>query len=67
MEWYWLQSISGAIGVKANQVYDFNFVSNKDEVYFTYHMVKNSVITSSCEPNFVLVPSYGRYIWIEAD
>ena len=23
---------SGATGVKANQVYDFNFVSNKDEV-----------------------------------
>ena len=42
MEWYWLQWISGAIGVQANQVYDFNFVSNKDEVYFIYHTIKNS-------------------------
>ena len=65
MEWYWLQWISGAIGVQANQVYDFNFVSNKDEVYFIYHTIKNSVITRAVVNQTLY--SYERYIWIEVD
>ena len=36
---------SGALGLKANQIYHFNFVSNNDEVYIIYHMIKNSAIT----------------------
>ena len=35
----------GVLGVKANQIYDFNFVPNNDEVYIMYHMIKNSAIT----------------------
>ncbi|KAL4619441.1 hypothetical protein ACB092_06G079600 [Castanea dentata] len=56
---------SGAIGVKANQVYDFDFVSNKDEVYFIYHTIKNSVITRAVVNQTSYL--YERYIWIEAD
>jgi hypothetical protein len=36
---------SGAPELKANPVFDFNFVSNKDEVYYINHMINKSVIS----------------------
>ncbi|XP_075668772.1 G-type lectin S-receptor-like serine/threonine-protein kinase At4g27290 [Castanea sativa] len=56
---------SGAPGLKTNQVYNFNFVSNKDEVYFIYHMIKNSVITRAVLNQTLYL--YERNIWLEAD
>ena len=54
---------TGGLKLKANPVYNFTFVSNKDEVYFMYHPIKKSVITRA-----VLNQTfYERYIWIEAD
>jgi hypothetical protein len=36
---------SGTPELKANPVFDFNFVSIKDEVYYIYHMINKSVIS----------------------
>jgi hypothetical protein len=54
---------SGSLDLKPNPVYDFNFVSNEFEVYYTYTLKNESVIsrvvlnqTSSTRE---------RYIWIE--
>ena len=35
---------SGVPELRATPVYDFSFVSNKDEVYFMFHMIKTSLI-----------------------
>ena len=56
---------SGALWLKANPWVYFTFVSNKDEVYFTYHTTKKSVITRAVLNQTVYV--YERNIWIEAD
>ncbi|KAM3696648.1 hypothetical protein ACJW31_06G054700 [Castanea mollissima] len=56
---------SGALWLTANPVYNFTFVSNKDELYFMYHTIKKSVITRAVLNQTFYV--YERYIWIEAD
>nr|POE57294.1 g-type lectin s-receptor-like serine/threonine-protein kinase [Quercus suber] len=55
---------SGALWLKANPVYNFTFVSNKDEVYFRYYTIKKSLITRAVLNQTFNV--YERYIWIEA-
>jgi hypothetical protein len=56
---------SGAPELRANPVFQFNFVSNENEVYYTYQLINKSVITRMVmnETNY----SRQRYIWIEAD
>ena len=50
---------SGMPELQATPLYNFTFVSNKDEVYFTFDMIQNSVITRA-----VLNQSqYERYMW----
>lgn len=56
---------SGALGLKANQIYDFNFVSNNDEVYIMYHTIKNSAITRAVLNQTSYL--YESDIWVEAD
>uniref|UniRef100_A0A7N2MAT2 Bulb-type lectin domain-containing protein n=2 Tax=Quercus lobata TaxID=97700 RepID=A0A7N2MAT2_QUELO len=36
---------SGAPKLRATLVYDFSFVSNKDELYFMFHMINTSLIS----------------------
>ena len=55
---------SGALGLKANQIYDYNFVSNNDEVYIMYHMITNSAITRAVLNQTSYL--YERDIWYEA-
>ncbi|KAM4103134.1 hypothetical protein ACJW30_06G056500 [Castanea mollissima] len=56
---------SGALWLKANPVYNFTAVSNKDELYFMYHTINQSLITRAVLNQTFYV--YERYIWIEAD
>jgi hypothetical protein len=54
---------SGVPELKANQVFNYSFVSNKDEVYYIFHMINESVIS-------YLVLNQTRYLlerWVEAD
>jgi hypothetical protein len=55
---------SGLPELKANSVFKYDFVSNKDEVYYILHMVNTSVIS-------ILVLNqtsnlFERFIWVEA-
>ena len=36
---------SGIPELKANQIFNYSFVSNKDEVYYIFHMINKSVIS----------------------
>ena len=56
---------SGVPALKANPVFNYIFVSNKDEVYNTLHMINKSVI-------WILVLNQTnnlleRFIWVEAE
>ena len=58
MEWPFFQWYTG---VKGTTVYNFNFISNKGEVYFSFDMIRKSVISRA-----VLSQSqYERYMWVE--
>ncbi|XP_027355249.1 G-type lectin S-receptor-like serine/threonine-protein kinase At4g27290 [Abrus precatorius] len=56
---------SGIPDQKPNPIYDFNYISNKDEIYYNYSLVNEAVIsrlvmnqtTSTCT----------RYVWMEDD
>ncbi|KEH19661.1 S-locus lectin kinase family protein [Medicago truncatula] len=54
---------SGVPDQKPNNVYAYNFVSNKDEIYYTYSMLNDSVI-SRMELNQT-DSIYYRYVWSE--
>uniref|UniRef100_A0A7N2MA25 S-locus glycoprotein domain-containing protein n=1 Tax=Quercus lobata TaxID=97700 RepID=A0A7N2MA25_QUELO len=55
------QFFSGIPELKGTTVYNFNFVSNKGEVYFSFDMIRKSVISRA-----VLSQSqYERYMWVE--
>ncbi|KAK4599047.1 hypothetical protein RGQ29_009218 [Quercus rubra] len=56
---------SGLPDVKENPVYTYDFVINRDEVYYIFHLIKKSVITRGVLNENA--SSYERYIWIEAD
>ena len=52
---------SGMPELQATPLYNFTFVSNKDEVYFKFDMIQESVITRA-----VLNQSqYERYMWVK--
>ena len=54
---------SGMAELQDTQLYNFKFVSNKDEVYFMFEMIEKPAITRA-----VLNQSqsqYQRYIWVE--
>uniref|UniRef100_A0A2N9ELE2 Apple domain-containing protein n=1 Tax=Fagus sylvatica TaxID=28930 RepID=A0A2N9ELE2_FAGSY len=54
---------SGVPELKPNQVFKYNLVSNKDEVYYIFHMINKSVIS-------ILVLNQTKYVlerWVEAD
>jgi hypothetical protein len=55
---------SGTPELKANPVFDFNFVSNKDEVYYIYHMINKPVISRLVLNQTLSL--YHRLIWSEA-
>nr|XP_023903220.1 S-locus-specific glycoprotein S13-like [Quercus suber] len=50
---------SGMPELQAISLYNFSFVSNKDEVYFMFDMIQNSVITRAV----LNQTQYERYIW----
>ena len=56
---------SGLPDVKENPVYTYDFVINRDEVYYIFHLIEKSVITRGVL-NENASP-YERYIWVEAD
>ncbi|KAF7822814.1 G-type lectin S-receptor-like serine/threonine-protein kinase [Senna tora] len=56
---------SGEPEIKPNPLFYFSFVSNKDEVYYSYNLRNHSVITG-----VVMNQTEGtryRYVWVEAD
>ncbi|KAL2472872.1 G-type lectin S-receptor-like serine/threonine-protein kinase [Forsythia ovata] len=56
---------SGAPELRLNPVFEFEFVSNQDEVYYIYQLMNKSVIT-----RLILnetTSSRQRYVWVEAD
>ena len=55
---------TGIPDLKVNQVYNFNFISNKDEVYFIFHNIKKSVISRVVLNSTLNL--YERYVWVEA-
>ena len=55
----------GVPDLKDNPVYTYDFVINSDEVYFIFHLIKNSVISRGVLNENA--SSYVRYIWVEAD
>ncbi|KAG8365013.1 hypothetical protein BUALT_Bualt18G0058800 [Buddleja alternifolia] len=57
--------ITGAPEQKINPVFSFKFISNQDEVYYMYQLLKKSVIT-----RIVLnetSSSRDRYVWVESE
>ncbi|XP_055809389.1 G-type lectin S-receptor-like serine/threonine-protein kinase At4g27290 isoform X2 [Solanum dulcamara] len=59
------EQFSGAPELRVNPVFDYSFISNKDEVYYTYQLKKKSVIS-----RLVLndtSSSQQRYVWVQAD
>lgn len=56
---------SSAPELKKNPVFDFDFISNQEEVYYTYRLLNKSVIT-----RFVLnetTSTRQRYTWVESE
>lgn len=58
-------SFSGAPELKKNPVFKFNFISNKDEVYYVYQLLNKSVITRFTLNETTMTRQ--RYVWVEAD
>ncbi|RDX65312.1 G-type lectin S-receptor-like serine/threonine-protein kinase, partial [Mucuna pruriens] len=55
---------SGVPELQNNNIYDLNFVSNKDEIYYTFSLVNNFVISR------IVINQTGtgiRYVWVEND
>lgn len=56
---------SGAPELKKNPVFDFNFISNQDEVYYIYQLLNKSLIT-----RFIVnetTSTRERYVWVESE
>ncbi|KAF7822815.1 G-type lectin S-receptor-like serine/threonine-protein kinase [Senna tora] len=56
---------SGSPEVKSNPVFDYSFVNNKDEFYYTFSLKNNSVFTRLVM-NQTNSARY-RYVWVEND
>jgi hypothetical protein len=54
---------SGSAELKGTQVFNFSFVSNKDEMYFIYHPINKSLISRGVLNQTVNL--YQTYIWKE--
>ncbi|KAL3016918.1 hypothetical protein AAZX31_06G243300 [Glycine max] len=55
---------SGFPDLQNNTIFGINFVSNKDEIYYTFSLVKSSVVTIN------VINQTGRtyrYVWVEGD
>ncbi|KAI9079175.1 hypothetical protein K1719_038901 [Acacia pycnantha] len=55
---------SGVPDLKSNPIYDFNFISTSDEVYYTYSLNNTSLIS-----RLMMNPTKSqdiRYVWVEA-
>ena len=52
---------SGVPELRATRVHDFSFVSNKDEVYFMFYMMKKSLISRAV----LNQTQYERYMWVD--
>uniref|UniRef100_A0A7N2M8C9 Uncharacterized protein n=1 Tax=Quercus lobata TaxID=97700 RepID=A0A7N2M8C9_QUELO len=55
----------GVPDLKDNPVYTYDFVINSNEVYFIFHLIKNSVISRGVLNENA--SSYERDIWVELD
>ncbi|XP_060200277.1 G-type lectin S-receptor-like serine/threonine-protein kinase At4g27290 isoform X4 [Lycium barbarum] len=58
------EQFSGAPDFKVNSVYDYSFISNEDEVYYTYQL-KNKSVFSRLILNDA-TSSQQRYVWAES-
>ncbi|KAK4255679.1 hypothetical protein QN277_008651 [Acacia crassicarpa] len=56
---------SGAPELKPNSLFDYNFVSDQNEVYYTYTLRTNSLVSILVmnQTNYVR----SRYVWVETD
>ncbi|KAL5564610.1 hypothetical protein UlMin_027774 [Ulmus minor] len=59
------QQFSGSQALKSNPVYDFTYVSNEDELYYTYNL-KNKDLVSRVVMNQTAYLQQ-RYVWSEGD
>ncbi|KAG8365012.1 hypothetical protein BUALT_Bualt18G0058700 [Buddleja alternifolia] len=56
---------TGAPELKTNPMFDFKFISNQDEIYYTYELLDKSVIT-----RYILnetTSTSQRYVWVESE
>ncbi|XP_060200284.1 G-type lectin S-receptor-like serine/threonine-protein kinase At4g27290 [Lycium barbarum] len=58
------EQFSGAPDLKVNSVYDYNFISNEDEVYYTYQLKNKSVFSRLILNDST--SSRQRYVWAES-
>ncbi|XP_042065280.1 uncharacterized protein LOC121808766 [Salvia splendens] len=56
---------SGALAMKKNPVYEFKFVSNKEEVYYAFQLLNTSVITRLVVNETAMARQ--RYVWVETE
>lgn len=56
---------SGAPELKKNPVFEFNFITNKEEVYYVYQLLNKSVITRLVLNETTMTRQ--RYVWVETD
>ncbi|KAK7312925.1 hypothetical protein VNO77_37180 [Canavalia gladiata] len=59
------QYFSGIPGLQPNPIFDFKYVENKDEVFYTYTLKNKSVISINVL-NQTSTKLY-RYVWVEGD
>ncbi|KAG6423798.1 hypothetical protein SASPL_114201 [Salvia splendens] len=56
---------AGALSMKKNPVYEFKFVSNKEEVYYSFQLLNKSVITRLVVNETAMARQ--RYVWVETE
>ncbi|KAG2682079.1 hypothetical protein I3760_11G173900 [Carya illinoinensis] len=57
---------SGAPSFKPNQLYEYKFVSNEDEVYYTYNL-KNKAMKTMAVLNQSNYAPFQRCVWLESE
>ncbi|RDX60514.1 G-type lectin S-receptor-like serine/threonine-protein kinase, partial [Mucuna pruriens] len=55
---------SGMADLQNNTIYDLSFVSNKDEIYYTFSLVNSSIISRTVTNQ---TGTIYRYVWVEDD
>ncbi|KAL5564614.1 hypothetical protein UlMin_027778 [Ulmus minor] len=59
------QQFSGAPALKSNPVFDFTYVSNQDELFYTYNLKNKSLVSRVVMNQTTYL--HQRYVWSEGD